>query len=56
MKEKKRGAYKILRRKPEGTMLFRRNRSIICDNIKINFKQMGWKIVDWINLVQARAQ
>jgi hypothetical protein len=54
--KEKRGACKILIRKPEGTILFRKNRSVIYDNIKINFKEMGWKVVDWISLIPAREQ
>jgi hypothetical protein len=40
--------------KYEAAILFGRNRIIICNNIKIYLKEMGWKFVDWVNLIQAR--
>jgi hypothetical protein len=33
-----------------------RSRRRWVDNIKINLKQMGWDVMDWIHLVQDRDQ
>jgi hypothetical protein len=44
-------AYTILVRIPEGKRVFRRPRHKEKDNIKIDFKEMGLEVVDWIHLV-----
>jgi hypothetical protein len=49
---KTRNAYRILvRKRPVG-----RARRRWVDNIKIDFREMGWDGVDWIDLAQDRDQ
>jgi hypothetical protein len=47
-----RNAYKILVRKPEGKRPFRRPRHKWEDNIRMDLRERGWKVVDWIHLPQ----
>jgi hypothetical protein len=47
----RRGAYKVLVRKPEGKRLLGRHRYKWGDNIKMDTQEVGW---DWIDLVQDR--
>jgi hypothetical protein len=50
----KRNAYIIFVGKPEGKRPLGRPRRKWVDNIKIDFREMGWDGRDWINLVQDR--
>jgi hypothetical protein len=50
----KRNAYRILVGKPEGKRPRPRHRWV--DNIKIDFREMGWYGMDWIDLAQDRDQ
>jgi triosephosphate isomerase len=54
--EEKVDAYKVLVGKSERTIIIERNRIIIGNNIKIYLKEMGLKIIDCVNLMQARDQ
>jgi hypothetical protein len=47
-----RTAYKILVGKPEGKRPLRRNWRRQEDNIKADFREIGWEGVDCIHLVQ----
>jgi hypothetical protein len=49
----KRGAYRILVRRPEGRRPLGRPRRRWNDNIKMDLKEMGWNM-DWIELAQDR--
>jgi hypothetical protein len=53
---KMRNAYNILVGKPEGKWPLARSRSRWEDNIRMNLKEIGWEIVDWIHLTQDRDQ
>jgi hypothetical protein len=46
----KRNAYRILVGKPEGKRPIHR----WADNIKMDFREIGWDIMDWIDLAQDR--
>jgi hypothetical protein len=46
----RRNAYRILVGKPEGRRPLGRPRRRWVDNIKMNFRQIGWDGVDWIDL------
>jgi hypothetical protein len=48
--------YKVLVGKPEGKRPLRRCRHRCEDNINMGFKEIGWKVVDWIYLAQERGQ
>jgi hypothetical protein len=50
----RRGAYRALVGKPEGTRPFGRARRRWEDNIKIDLREVGWGDMDWINLAQDR--
>jgi hypothetical protein len=50
----KRNAYKILVGKPEGKRSLGRPRRRWVDNIKMNFREIGWDGVDWIDMAQDR--
>jgi hypothetical protein len=50
----KRGAYRILVGKPEGRRPLGRPRRIWVDNIKMDFQEVGWVGMDWIELAQDR--
>jgi hypothetical protein len=52
----KRNAYTILVGKPEGRRPLGRPRRRWVDNIKIDLREMGWDIVDWVDLAQDRDQ
>jgi hypothetical protein len=54
--EDKRNAYRILVGKPERKRTIGRPTHRWVDNIKIDFKEIGWDGMDWINLVQDRDQ
>jgi hypothetical protein len=49
-------AYRILVGKPEGKRPLGRPRRRWVDNIKINFREIGWNGTDWIELAQDRDQ
>jgi hypothetical protein len=48
--------HKILVRKPEGNIPLVRTRHMWEDNIKMGLREIRFKVVDWINLVQDRDQ
>jgi hypothetical protein len=50
----KRNAYRILVGKPEGKRPLERLRRIWVDNIKMDFRDIGLDVVDWIDLAQDR--
>jgi hypothetical protein len=52
----KRNAYRILVGKPEGRRALGRPRCRWVDNIKIDLREIGWDVVDWIDLAQDRDQ
>jgi hypothetical protein len=52
----KRNAYRILVGKPEGKRPRGRPRRRWVNNIKLDLREMGWGVVDWINLAQNRNQ
>jgi len=46
----RRNAYNILVGKPEGKRPLGRYRCKCEDNIRMDLKQIGWRVVDWIHL------
>jgi hypothetical protein len=52
----KRNAYSILVGKPEGKGPLERPRLWWVDNIKMDFGDIGWDGMDWIDRAQDRAQ
>jgi hypothetical protein len=52
----KRNAYRILLGKPEGKRPLGRPRRRWEDNIRMDFKEIGWSGMDWIDLAQDRDQ
>jgi hypothetical protein len=50
----KRNAYRIVVRKPEGKRPLGRQRRRWVDNIRMDLGEVGWGVVDWIGLAQAR--
>jgi hypothetical protein len=50
----RRGAYRALVGKPEGTRPLGRPRCRWEDNIKMDLREVGWRGMDWINLAQDR--
>jgi hypothetical protein len=48
----KRNAYRILVGKPEGNRALRRPRRRCVDNSKIYLTDIGWDVMDWIDLAQ----
>jgi hypothetical protein len=52
----KRNAYRILVGKPERRRPLGRPRHRWVDNIKIDFREIEWGDVDWIDLAQDRDQ
>jgi hypothetical protein len=46
----KRNAYRILVKMPEGTRPLGRPRRRWVDNIKMNFRELGWGGMDWIHV------
>jgi hypothetical protein len=52
----KRDAYRILVGKPEGKRPLGRQRHRWVDNVKIDFREIGWGGMDWIDLAQGRYQ
>jgi hypothetical protein len=51
-----RSVYRILMRKPEGKRPLERPRRRWVDNIKIDLREIGWDVVDGIDLAQDRDQ
>jgi hypothetical protein len=51
-KEEKRNAYRILVAKPEGKRPLRRQRRRWVDNIEMDLREIGWGVMDWIDLPQ----
>jgi hypothetical protein len=51
---KTRNAYRILVGKPEGKRLLGRPRRRWADNIKMDFREIDWDGMDWIDLAQDR--
>ena len=49
-----RGAYRVLIGKPEGKKLLGRPRRRWEDNIKMDLKEVGCEVIDWIDLPQAK--
>jgi hypothetical protein len=47
-------AYRLLVRKREGKIPFCKSRSIVENNIKLDFKEIKWKSLYWIRLSQDR--
>jgi hypothetical protein len=52
----KRNAYKILVGKLEGKRPLGRPRRKWVDNIKMDIREIGWNVMDWIDLAQDRDQ
>jgi hypothetical protein len=52
----KRNAYRILVRKPEEKRPLGRPRCRWVDNIKMDLRETGWCVMDWIDLSQDRDQ
>jgi hypothetical protein len=50
----KRNAYRILVGRPEGKRLLGRPRCRWVDNIKIDLREIGWDVVDWIDMTEYR--
>jgi hypothetical protein len=50
----KRRAHRLLVGKPEGKRALGRPRSRCVDNIRMDFREVGWGDVDWIGLAQDR--
>jgi hypothetical protein len=50
----KRNAYRRLVRMPEGKRPLGRSRRRWVDNIKMNLREIGWDVMDWINVAQNR--
>jgi hypothetical protein len=51
-----RNAYTILVGKPEGKRPRERTRCTWEDNIRLDLKETGWQIVDWIHVTQDNDQ
>jgi len=51
-----RNAYNILIRKPEGERPLGRLRRRLEDNIRMDHREIGWEVVDWIHLAQDGSQ
>jgi hypothetical protein len=56
MNGEKKNAYRILIGKPEGKRPLGRPRLKLVDNIKMDFREIGWDGMDWIDLAQGRDQ
>jgi hypothetical protein len=54
MNGERRTAYRILVGKPERKRPLGRPRHRWVDNIKINFRKVGWDVVDCIDMAQCR--
>jgi hypothetical protein len=49
-----RGAYRILVGRPEGRRPLGRPRRRWEDNIKMDIREVGWEVMNWIELAQDR--
>jgi hypothetical protein len=49
-----RGAYRVLVGRPEGRRPLGRPRHRWEDNIKMDFEEVGWGSMDWIDIAQDR--
>jgi hypothetical protein len=49
-----RGAYRVLVGRPEGRRLLGRPRRRWEDNIKMDLQEVGWRVMDWIDMAQDR--
>jgi transcription termination factor 2 len=54
--EETRNAYRILVRKPKGKRPLGRPKHRWVDDIKMDFREIGWDGMDWIELAQDRDQ
>jgi hypothetical protein len=54
--EEGRGAYRILVGRPEGWRPLGRPRHRWEDNIKMDFQEVGWEGMDWIDMAQDRGR
>jgi hypothetical protein len=52
----KRNAYRILVGKPEGNRSPEKPRRRWKDNIKMDLREVGWDVMDWIGLAEDRDQ
>jgi hypothetical protein len=52
--EEKRNEYGILLGKPEGKRPLGIPRRMWVDNIKMDLREIGWGVMDWIDLAQDR--
>jgi hypothetical protein len=52
----RRGAYKVLVRRPEGKRPFERPRRRWENNIQMDFQEVEWGCMDWIVLAQDRGR
>jgi hypothetical protein len=52
MGDNRRGAYRVMVRRPEGKRPFGRLRHRREDNIKMEAQDVGWRDRDWIDLTQ----
>jgi hypothetical protein len=50
----KRNAYTILVGKPEGRKPLGRPKRRWVNNIKMDLREIGWNVVDWVDLAQDR--
>jgi hypothetical protein len=50
--EAKRNAYMILVGKPDGESLLERPKRRCVDNIKIDLREIGYIVMDWIDVAQ----
>jgi hypothetical protein len=53
---RRRNVYRILVGKPEGKRPLGRPRRRCVDNIEMDFREIGWGGMDWIDLAQDRDQ
>jgi hypothetical protein len=53
---KKRNEYRILAGKPEGKRPLGRYRHRWENNIKMGLREIGWCVMDWIDVAQDRGQ
>jgi hypothetical protein len=52
----KRGAYRVLVTKPEGRRPLGRPRHRWEDNVKMDFREVGWGDIEWIDLVEDKVR
>jgi hypothetical protein len=50
----KKNAYRILVGKPDGKRPLGRPRRKWVDNIKMDLREIGWDVMDWIDIAQKR--